>query len=89
MKTLVYFSYLKIFVMIIKSEKTINMEKYGVYKLIDYKLELCIFFDTVKEATDYLIEVKKEVMYSFQNELKGDYVIIPSIYFKIDNEEKI
>ena len=65
------------------------MEKFAVYKIFDFKLELCGLFDSMKEATDYLTDVKKEVMYNFATEYKGDYIISPAIYYKIDNEQKV
>ena len=65
------------------------MEKFAVYKIFDFKLELCGLFDSMQEATDYLTEVKKEVMYNFATEYKGDYIISPAIHYKIDNEQKI
>jgi hypothetical protein len=60
------------------------MEKLGVFKVVDDVLECCGFFNSKEDALAYLVEVKKLIDNTLQNALAGEYIIVPTLYFKIN-----
>ena len=60
------------------------MEKLAVFKLIDDTMELCGFFDSKEDAVEYLSEVKKVIDTQMQNNLAGEYIMLPSLYYKLN-----
>jgi hypothetical protein len=58
-------------------------QKLGLFKVVDDKLELCGYFDTTEQITEYLGEVTQMIETSFQHQLEGEYLAIPSLYYNL------
>ena len=60
------------------------MEKLAVFKIDGEKIIFCATFSTKKEAIDYLEYVRNLIDDKLQSQLKGEYIIVPTIHFKLD-----
>ena len=63
------------------------MEKLAVFKVVNDMMELCGYFNSKEEVTEYLAEIKKLIDTKMQHQLKGDYIAIPVIYFNLQPTE--
>jgi hypothetical protein len=59
------------------------MEKLGVFKVTDDGMLICGYFDTKEDAIKYLTEIGKLINFQFQHNLVGEYIIIPTLYYNL------
>ena len=59
------------------------MQKLGVFKIEGDNLLYCGCFNSQEEAQEYLMEVKRLIDNTFQIQLKGEYIIMPMLYFNV------
>jgi len=59
------------------------MEKLAVFKIEGEKLIFCSTFSTKEEAIKYLEYVRSLIDDKLQSQLKGEYIIMPTIHFNL------
>lgn len=59
------------------------MEKLGVFKIENDNMYVCGYFDSKEDAIRYLTEVGKLINYNMQHQLIGEYIILPTLYFNL------
>ena len=59
------------------------MQKLGVFKIEGDNLLYCGCFNSQEEAQEQLMEVKRLSDNTFQIQLKGEYIIMPMLYFNV------
>lgn len=64
------------------------MEKLAVFKMIDEIPTICGYFDSKEDAIRYLTEVGKMINYKMQHQLAGEYIIIPTLYFNLQQVQQ-
>jgi hypothetical protein len=59
------------------------MEKLVVLKIEGDNLLVCGYFDSKEHTVEYLTAVKKMIDNEFQNNLAGEYIAIPALYYNL------
>ena len=59
------------------------MERLGVFKVTDEGMFICGYFDSKEDAIRYLTEVGKLINFNMQHQLVGEYIIIPTLYYNL------
>ncbi len=49
----------------------------------DDTLELCGYYNDMDGVDEYFKQVQKHIDHSQQTELEGDYLVIPTLYYKL------
>jgi hypothetical protein len=59
------------------------MEKLVVLKIEGDNVLVCGFFDSKEHAVEYLTAVKNMIDKELQNNLAGEYIAIPALYYHL------
>jgi hypothetical protein len=76
-----------------------NVQQLAIFKIdkihstdVEDTMLFCGYADSQEEALSYMEQVQKQIDYNLQDELQGEYIVIPALYFNlkksVDRETK-
>jgi len=71
-------------------DKVSNVQQLAIFKIdkahstdVEDTMLFCGYADSQEEALSYMEQVQKEIDYNLQEDLQGEYIVIPALYFNL------
>ena len=71
-------------------DKVSNVQQLAIFKIdkihssdIEDTMLFCGYADSQEEALSYMEQVQKQIDYNLQEDLQGEYIVIPALYFNL------
>ena len=71
-------------------DKVSNVRQLAIFKIdkahstdVEDTMLFCGYAESQEEALAYMEQVQKEIDYNLQDDLQGEYIVIPALYFNL------
>ena len=72
------------------SKEVSNVQQLAIFKIdkahstdIEDTMLFCGYADSQEEALSYMEQVQKQIDFNLQDDLQGEYIVIPALYFNL------